>query len=304
MKLVTIMSSLLAGGLVLGSAFADRGTPPPPPPPAPAPAPHAAPKPPKPPKAPKAPKNGSVHIQIDGLDRMVDEQIRGALDMIRNDKNMPPALRAKITKRLSALQGKIRTHIGNGSNLDPDDLEELGDEIEREMEAFGREMEEYGRDMEEWGEKFGKDMEKKFGNVDVRVNVGDDDDDHDHDDVDDIADMPDDEDMDDLDDAVRDMGKLNLKPQQREQIKRLRAESDAKVATAKRELDRASEQLKKQLETANASDADIARSIDTITQQEATIRKARILAWVNARRVLDDGQRQKVEGAARKGRRP
>lgn len=273
MKLVTLMSSLLAGSLVLGSAFADRGTPPPPP------APHAGPKPPKPPKQ-------GLHIQINGLDEMIDTHVKGALDMLANDKNIPPAVRAKITKRLASLQKRIKARVGNGSNFDPEELEELGEEIEREMEQFGEEM-------EEWGEAFGKEMEKKFGDVNVRVDIDDDDD---------IADMPDDDDMDDLDDAVRDMGKLDLKPQQREQIKRLRAESDAKVAAAKRELDRASEQLKKQLETANASDADIARSIDAVTQQEAAIRKARILAWVNARRVLDDGQRQKVEGAARKGR--
>ena len=98
------------------------------------------------------------------------------------------------------------------------------------------------------------------------------------------------------------MGKLNLKPAQRDQIKKLRADSDAKVATAKRELDKASETLKKTLENPAASQAEVERAIDSVTQQEAAIRKARIVAWMNARKILDDGQRKKVEGAA-KGRR-
>jgi multidrug resistance efflux pump len=101
---------------------------------------------------------------------------------------------------------------------------------------------------------------------------------------------------------VRDLGDLKLKAPQRDALRKLRAESDAKVANAKRDLDRAEAQLQKAIENVNASDADIARAIDAVAQQEATIRKARILTWVNARRMLDDSQRQKVEGAARKGR--
>jgi hypothetical protein len=110
--------------------------------------------------------------------------------------------------------------------------------------------------------------------------------------------MPD-MDPDDMQDAVRDLGQLNLSAQQRAQLKHLRADSDAKVAQAKQNLERASENLKRQLENPNASEADISRSIDMVAQQEAAIRKARILAWVNARRLLDVTQRQKVEGAVR-----
>ena len=47
---------------------------------------------------------------------------------------------------------------------------------------------------------------------------------------------------------------------------------------------------------------EMGKSIDAVTQQEAAIRKARILAWVNARRVLDDAQRKKVEAAAAKAK--
>lgn len=69
-------------------------------------------------------------------------------------------------------------------------------------------------------------------------------------------------------------------------------------------MDLASDALKKQLDNPATNDADIARSIDVVTQQEAAIRKARILAWHDARRVLDDAQRRKVEDAAAKVRKP
>lgn len=267
MKLTSILSSLLAGGLLLGSAFvsADRTA-----------------------HAPKALKG--IHVRVDGLDEMIDAQIKAALAQVSSNDNVPPAIRDKITKRLEGIRKKVRARVGNGSDLDADDLGQLGEDI-------GREMEDFGHEMEEWGEQYGKQMEKRFGNFNVRIGVHDDDAaDADTDDDDASVDA---DDPDDVDDAVRDMGKLDLKPAQRAQIKQLRADSDAKVTTAKKELDRASEALRKQLDNPSASDADISRAIDSVAQQEAAIRKARILAWVNARRVLDDGQRKKVEGAAK-----
>jgi len=283
MKPAMILSSLLAGGLMFGSAvgLADR-TPPSPP---------SAPKAPKPPKAPKAGGSG-MHIQIDGLDDMINEHIDQALRSVSRDPNIPTAVRDKITKRLEKVKQKIRAKTANGK-IDPDDFDDLGEEI-------GEEMEEFGKEMEKWGEEFGENMEKKFGGNHVKVNVGvhdDDDDDRDDDHDDDLGDFDLDDDDEDLADAMKDMGDLKLAPAQRDQIKKLRQDSDAKVAAAKRDLDRASSQLQKQLENPATSEADIARSIDAVTQQEATIRKARILAWHNARRILDDSQRKKVEGA-------
>lgn len=298
MKSSSILSSLLAGGLLFGSAvgLADRTPPGPPPPP---PAPPTAPKAPKAPKAPRAGGSG-VTITIDGVDQMVDAHIGSALDAVRNNPAIPPAVRDKITKRLEKVKQKIHSKVRNGK-LDPDDLDDLGEELEDEMEEFGK-------DMEKWGEEFGEQMEKQFGNVKVHVGVHDDDDDdddrdddRDDDDDDDVADfdLDLDDDDDDIADAIRDLGDLNLQPQQRAQIKKLRLDSDAKVAAAKRDLDRASEQLEKQLANPAASDAEISRAIDAVTQQEAAIRKARILAWHNARRLLDDAQRTKVQGAAK-----
>jgi hypothetical protein len=289
-KPATILSSLFAGSLLFGSAvgLADRN------PPA-LPAPTA-------PKAPKAPKAGGsgVRIQIDGLDGMIDAQIRAALDTVSRDKNIPPAVRAKIVKRLEKVKQKIHDKAAKGT-LDEDDLEDLGEDI-------GEEMEEFGKEMEKWGEEFGKQMEKQLGNLNVKIgrrdddDDDDDDDDHDDDDDDDdIAafDVDVDDDDDDVADAIKDMGDIKLAPAQRDQIKKLRVDSDAKVATAKQNLSRASAQLQKQLDNPATSEADIARSIDAVAQQEAAIRKARILAWHNARRVLDDAQRKKVEGAAK-----
>jgi hypothetical protein len=160
--------------------------------------------------------------------------------------------------------------------------------------------------MEKWSKDFEKQMEKqvelqmkqkhlmkKFGPHDA---VADSDDSDDADDIDSIADL---DDADDLADAMKDLGKLKLEPDQRAQLRRLRADSDQKVQRAKVDLDRASETLRSQLENGKASDQEIARSIDNVTKLESDIRKARILAWVNARRLLDDSQRKRVESAAR-----
>jgi hypothetical protein len=285
-----MLSSALAGALLLGSAFvrADRTPPVPPTPPTPPTAPAAprAPRAPRPPKPPQLPKG--VKITIDGLDDMIDSQIEGALDMIGSDSRVPPDVREKLVRKLEKLRGKLKGKFGNGP-VDPEELGEIGDE-------FGAEMEEFGREMEKWGDKLGDDFEKKYKDK-FRVQIGS----HDDDDDDSFDfDSDDGDDDDDIDDALRDMGSLGLKPQQREQIQRLRADSDAKVAQAKEQLDRASDALQKQLANPGASDADIARSIDAVAQQEAAIRKARILAWVNARRILDDAQRSKVEHAAKR----
>jgi hypothetical protein len=272
-----------------------------------------APTAPRPPKAPKVPKAGGsgVSVQIDGLDEIINAQIDQALESVAHDPHIPDAVRAKITKRLEKVKQKVHAKAASGK-LDPDDLEDLGEEI-------GEEMEEFGKEMEKWGENFSKQMRKTGSSIDVTVNGqrvqvnggkvsvngqvladDDDDDDDEGDDDDDDADLDIDlDDDDDISDAMTDMGDLKLAPAQRDQIKKLRLDSDAKVAAAKRDLNRASGQLQKQLENPATSEADIARSIDAVTQQEAAIRKARILAWHNARRILDDSQRKKVEGAAK-----
>jgi hypothetical protein len=152
--------------------------------------------------------------------------------------------------------------------IDAGDLDDIGEEI-------GREMEDMGKDIEKW--------------------VGDDDND---------VDVDADADDDDLDDAVKAMGNLKLKGPQSDQIKKLRTESDAKVAAAKKELEQASKQLQQQLDNPATSDADLSKSIDAVAAQEAAIRKARILALHGARRVLDDTQRKQVDTATKGKKQP
>jgi hypothetical protein len=319
-----VLPSMLAGGVLFGSAFsrADDGrsrggfwpqaqptivaqadpkqpkTPIPPVPPAP---PHALPTPPAPPAPPTAPKHAggglsvSIHggkVEIDGIKDMIDSHIQQALDMVRANKNIPADVRAKLEKRLEKVKETLQKRL---AHLDINDLDQLGDELGKMGDEIGDQMDEFGKEMEKYGKTFDS---KNFGkNWNFGHHAHDDDDD---DDDDKLTSVPDIDDQDDLDDKVNDLGDLSLKGPQRDAIKKLRADSDKQVAAAKKALDQASTTLKKQLDNPASSDADIAKSIDAVTQQEAQIRKARILAWHNARRVLDDAQRKKVEDAAKK----
>jgi hypothetical protein len=250
-------------------SFADDVHPPAPP------APPAAPARPAPPVAPRHPGiNISVHdgqVDIDGLGDYIDEQIDHAMDQV-DDANVPPAIRAKLKAKIGAMRAKLK----GLKHLDAKDLDQLGKEIGKMGEEIGKEVE--------------KEVEHGIAQHHITVSTDDDDDDS-------MADMDDDMDMDD--DAVRDLGDVSLSTAQRDQLKKLRADSDKQVATAKAALAQASKVLRDQLDNPAASDADITKAIDAVSQQEAAIRKARILAWHGARRLLDDAQRKKVEGAAK-----
>jgi Spy/CpxP family protein refolding chaperone len=100
--------------------------------------------------------------------------------------------------------------------------------------------------------------------------------------------------------AIKDLGDLALKPAQRDAITKLRKDSDKTVAEAKRQLDQLAGKLHDSLGNKTVTDAEVAKYVDQISAQEAVIRKARLIAWVNARRVLDDAQRKRVEDAANK----
>lgn len=248
-------------------------------------------------------------IQIDGVNDMVDNAIKSAQDAIRTS-NLPPEVREKLQKRLDKVRAKVEERL---SHLDASDLDQLGEELGKMGDDIGKEMDDFGKEMDKYGDKMSKDAMKNFGknwgkkthwNFSGNNNHDSDSDDNENDSDDEVVGVPDVDDQDEMDDAVRSLGDLSLKGPQREQIQRLRAESDRQVAQAKAQLDRASDELQRQLDNVSASDAEIARAIDAVSQQEATIRKARILAWHGARRVLDDAQRHKVEGAAQahKGR--
>jgi hypothetical protein len=185
------------------------------------------------------------------------------------------------------------------AKIDANNLDEIGDQLGELGDEIGSEMDDFGNDMDAWGEQLGKDIQKKVdkqlrhSGVQVQVDTDDSDDN-------DIPSPPDVDDDDDLDDAVRDIGDLKLDPDKRAAISQLRADTDKTVATAKHQLDAASDHLKKLLEDPKASETAVANAIDAVSQQEAAIRKARIVAWVKARNLLTYGQRKKIEDAAKK----
>lgn len=289
----TILPSLLAGGLLFGSALTDA-QPAPPAPPSPPPPAAIPPKPPKPPKAPKV----SIDIDLGDLDKMIDGQIKYALEALGSDPSVPPQVRDAVRQRLEKVRIKVKKRL---AKVRPGDLDRLGEELNRMGEELEEEMEKFGDDMEKWGEHFGKQLEQQLKQKHMlKQQWGQNWGQHDHED----DDMPrvlvfGDDDDDDLDDAIDDLGSLKLQPHQREALRRLRSDSDANVARAKVQLERASGALERLLQDANASEQQVAQSIDQVTRLEAEIRKARILAWVKARKLLDDSQRKRVEGAAR-----
>ena len=290
-------------------------TPPPTPPTAPTPpAPRTPPAPPTPPTPPAAKRGGtgggiSVSINngkvsIDGIHDMVLGQLDTARDSIKNNQSIPKDVRDKIVARLDKVRASVDKRLKNISVTDLDQLE-------KEMEAMGEEIEAamdgLDKDLEKLGDKIGKDVAKQLGKdfgkkwgKNFNVNIGNDDDDDDDDAIGSV-DVPDvDDDDDDMKDAIKDLRDLALDKAQKDQINKLRAESDQKVAAAKKQLDEMSQKLQTALGNPATSDADISRMVDQISAQEATIRKARIVAWAQARRLLSDAQRKRVEDAAKK----
>lgn len=281
----------------------------PPAPPAPAPTP---PTPKTPPAAPTPPAKvragGGVSVSInngkvsiDGVHDLVLGQLDTARDSIKNNQAIPKDVRDKIVARLDKVRASVDKRLKNISVTD-------FDQLEKEMEAMGEEIEAamdgLDEDLEKLGDKIGKDVAKQLGkdfgkkwNKSFKFDFDSDDDDDDLG----AVDVPDvDDDDDDMKDAIKDLRDLALDKTQKEKINKLRAESDQKVAAAKKQLDELSEKLQTALGNPATTDADISRMVDQISAQEATIRKARIVAWAQARRLLDDAQRKRIEDAARK----
>lgn len=273
--LAMIGAALLAGGLVFGGALTraeGNGPPAPPVPPVPAvhPAPPAPPAPPMPPRA-------------QAIKQRVDAQLQRARAQLAH-QNLPPKLRDKLEKRLAELQDKLDQRLGHLDLDDLDDLDGLGDEI-------GDVMDDFGSDMDDWGQQYGKQVRQQVQQQvrqQLQQALGKLDDDDGDDDSGDAADDAAD---------VRDLGDLSLSAAQRADLAKVRADSAQQVATAERALAHASEALHQTLENQAATDAQIGQAIDDVSHQEAAIRRARILAWVHARRLLDASQRAKLEHA-------
>lgn len=321
-----VLPSMLAGGLLFGSAFGHAAasggdllaywpavndvtapgtakagsatrTPMAPRPPAPPPPPRA-PAPPRPPKAPGAVQAGPDALA--GIKDMVVAQLDHASAQLRNNPQIPKAVRDQVVPRLDRVRAIVAKRL---SALDLGKLDQLDAELEKMGEEIEQEMAGLDQVMEQLGGKLGADLQRQLGtqlgnlklgklqlgnlgptvgadfdvDVDVDVDVDDDDDERALDDLKDVA----------------------LTSAQRATIARLRTESDKAVATARTQLEALSAKLEAALASGTASDAEIARYVDQISAHEATIRKVRLLAWVQARRVLDAGQRKKIEAAAR-----
>ena len=327
-RITTILLSMFAGGLIFGPAlssahdgrdsivaYADPG-------------PEAtyarhgsrpvvaqAPIPPKPPKTPKTPPtpppgapikidfNGH-HIDLGGIEGMVRGQLDGVREMIRNNPNIPKPLRDKLVVRIdkirSSVYGRLARLRGKRLSEIGSELEQLGDEVEQALEGLDEELEQLG---DQLGKNFGKQLKDKKWKFDFKnEDDSDDSDDSDQDVPDTIPMTPDLDSADDGDmrDAVNDLKGMAIRQDQKDRIAKIRAKSDAEVKKARSDIEELSRKLETALANPNATDDEIGRMVDSISGAEARIRKARLIAWVSARRVLDDDQRKRIEAAAAK----
>lgn len=244
-------------------------------------------------------------VQLDGLAEMIEGQLEGVNAILENLPDVPPEVRTRVRERIRSVRRTVKTRMSKLKSMDLSqigpEMERMGDEIEREMEGLDKDMEKLGDKLgQQFAKKITQQVARSFQNVD-RDNDGDDNDEADHDDDDDSAAaavMPPGPNVDAVPPSLGDLKNLTLRPQQKADLAKLRAETDQQVKAAKQALDEASGRLHDTLGNSNASEAEIARQIDAVSREEATIRKARILAWVKARNLLDKDQRRKVEAAA------
>jgi hypothetical protein len=260
----------------------------------------------------------SIHdgkVEIDGIAELVQEQLEVVLRTLDSIPNVAPDVRERVKNRVRTVRDKLRVRLGRLKSMDYDkiapEMERIGDEIEKDMEGLDKDLEQLGDKLaKHFAEKFSKDFSKDFAKSfgpgrPVRDNSDDDGDDDDDDD-DDAAALPPGTDSDvadpsDVSDKIAALKNLNLTldQQQKQQLAKLRSESDQKVASAKRELEEMSSRLHDQLGDTSVKEADIERQIDRICEKEATIRKARITAWLRVRSLLRDDQRKMVEAATK-----
>jgi hypothetical protein len=303
------LPSMLAGGLIFNAAFSRAASPsdspgwassstliaqadPPKPPRPPTRMNGVPPVPPAPPA--DAGISVTIHdgkVSVTGVADMARTQLKTARDSI-SKSNMPEDMKKKVLARLDKAQAAMDKRLANIKNATPEEIEEqmeaMGEEIAASMDGLDDEMEEMGQKMAEDAQK---NMNFKFKFT------------HDDDDDDDMPSPPTlDSDDDDLRDAIGDLKDLAVTPQQRDQIVKLRTDSDKTVATSKKQIDDLSEKLHTALGDKKTSDADITRMVDQISAEEGKVRKARILAWAQARRLLDAAQQKKVDDAAAKAK--
>jgi hypothetical protein len=277
------------------------------------------PTPPAPPHGHRGRRGGvsvSIHgnrIQIHGIHELVTEHLAVVREMLRNNPHLPKDVRDKIVARMDRVKNIVDSRLKNLKTTDidklDDQLEQMGEELEKALEGLDKDLGNLGdRIAQDVARQIGKDLLKDFAKQKFKFDFNHDDDDNDHDsnnsdddddDADDDNDSASSDDDEDVTVAIGDLKDFALKPAQRDAIARLRDESAARVAAVERQLEEASQRLETALADPRTSDADVVRLVDQISGHEAAIRKARLLAWVQARRVLDKDQVEKLETATR-----
>lgn len=337
-KLFTVVvPSLIAGGLLFGSTFGSADvtvkrdgqtivipTPP------------TAPLPPTPPPGADPWGPGSGHgnhrrhgmsvsikdnkVQLDGVREMVAEQIANARKQIESNPGIPQSIRDRALAGLDRASASVDRHLAKLDRMKSLDMDQLGEELGQMGEELGRAMDSVGEDLSKLGDSISKDVQKQIAKsfkkmpkvvvTDDNDGNNSDDDNNNAKDSDNDSDNDNDSsaaavasvDKDDADDraAMAKLGDLQLEPQQRSMIQQIRRDTDRRVTDAKREIDQLSDSLKTALDNPTTNEAEVNRYVDDISRQEAVIRKARLNAWMSARRVLRDDQRVKVVHAASK----
>jgi Spy/CpxP family protein refolding chaperone len=278
------------------------------------PAPPMGPTPPTPPPGPgprhRGPRGGmsiSIHdgkVEINGIEDMVSDQLQNIARVLDGLPDVPPDVRARLKNRVNGVHNKLKNRLGKLKSMDLDkigpEMERLGDELEREMEGIDKDLEKLSEKLNKhFAEKFSRD----FKNLAPPHMGSEDSDDDDDDDDGDVAEAPDvdiDRDPGDLREKIAALKDLRLDQKQKEEIRKLRESSDRQIESAKRDLAEMSNRLHTALGDDGVKEADIARQIDQICEKEAAIRKARILSWVRARKLLQLEQRKQVEDAVKR----
>jgi len=262
-------------------------------------------------------------IQLDGVKDMVADQITAARKQIES-ANLPPDIRARVLARLDRAAATVDRHLAKLDRMKSLDMDQLGEELGSMGEELGSAMDGLSEDLSNLNDRISKDVQKQIARSQKQIEkqlknmpkvvVSDEDGNNSDDDnsANDNNDGNDDNDnsaaatpsIDKDDDhdraAMAKLGDLQLEPQQRSMIAQIRRDTDRRVADAKREIDQLSDTLKTALDNPATNEAEVNHYVDQITQQEAVIRKARLNAWMSARRILRDDQRVKVVHAASK----
>lgn len=313
--LVLVVPALVAGALV---ATASLGQAQPTPRPAPAPAPAPA----KPPRRPTAVVVGgplAEHVQA-----QVRAEISRAMAELEANPDIPPKVRAKVLKALGKLQRTDVTDLaklGDALRGMTDELEGLTDQLEDLPDIQGeidRALRSAGLHGGHGAIVIGSDDDSDLDDLDIDVDV-------------DLAlddqtgawtvppvppappappappvvgrhgvqaPMADDADpLDALDDLEVDidLDDVKVSPDQGKKLREiLKVERDARVAAASR-IEDLSRDLKTALADVNVDESRIKDLVGQITDEEARIRTARLVAMVKTRKILNQQQRGKVE---------